>query len=128
MYPQHHTANSKQQNIHGEVENTHWKYLGKEISFSKINDTAAVLKISKLVYICWMIWAHHMSMTMVKPREFLLQNWRATGLMDGVLDEELSGQLCLNSYGQLLNVQVETCNEWCPSHVRAETNYISSSV
>lgn len=69
-----------------------------------------------------------MSMTMVKPREFLLQNWRATGLMDRVLDEELSGQLCLNSYGQLLNVQVETRNEWCPSHVRAETNYISSSV
>lgn len=36
----------------------------------------AVVKLSSLVYICWMIRECHTDVTMVKPRELLLPNWK----------------------------------------------------
>lgn len=103
IYPWQPTANSKLQDIQG-------KYLGEEMNCSKISNMPAVVKISSLLYICWMIWECHTDVTMVKQREFLLPNCQS--MIKGALDEDVSGWSCPKSYRKLLSVQGES-DEWC---------------
>lgn len=49
---------------------------------------------------------------------------RGMDFTDGLLDKELAGQSHPKTYRQLLNVQMEMDNEWCPSWFCAGTNTI----